>query len=241
MSLVCAREASVGQQKHEAVVITGATGNVGGALVERLLGKLPLALPGGDMKKLEPRVSAGKVALLSGVDVTDQASVAEGIARARRELGPIRALVHTVGAWAGGVEVAAQSLDDVTRMMNVNFLSAVHLVKAVLPDVLASEHGRIILFSSADALHGRAGASAYAASKAALLRYAEALADEVTPKGVGVRVIVPTTIDTPANRAAMPNGRFDDWVKLEEVASAIEFLLSPDSAGLRFALVPLGR
>lgn len=241
MSLVCAREASVGQQKHEAVVITGATGNVGGALVERLLGKLPLVLPGGDMKKLEPRVKSGRVALVSDVDVTHEASVAQGIARARSELGPVRALVHTVGAWAGGIDVAVQSLADVERMMNVNFLSAVHLVKAVLPDVLASEHGRIILFSSADALHGRAGASAYAASKAALLRYAEALADEVTPKGVGVRVIVPTTIDTPANRAAMPKGRFDDWVKLEEVASAIEFLLSPDSAGLRFALVPLGR
>jgi hypothetical protein len=54
-------------------------------------------------------------------------------------------------------------------------------------------------------------------------------------------VIVPTTIDTPANRAAMPNGRFNDWVKLEEVASVVEFLLAPESAGMRFALVPLGR
>jgi NAD(P)-dependent dehydrogenase (short-subunit alcohol dehydrogenase family) len=126
-------------------------------------------------------------------------------------------------------------------MMSVNFYSALHLVKAVLPDLLSAEHGRIILFASADALRGRAGASAYAASKAALLRYAEALAEEVTPKGVGVRVIVPTTIDTPANRAAMPNGRFADWVSLDQVASTVEFLLAPESAGLRFALVPLGR
>lgn len=231
----------MGQDKHDAVVITGATGNVGGALVRRLLGKAPLALPGGDMSRLADSVQGARVALLSGVDVNDETSVIDGIARARKELGAIRALVHTVGAWAGGTEVGAQSLGDVKRMLDVNFLSAVHLVKAVLPDVLASGQGRIILFSSADALHGRAGASAYAASKAALLRYAEALAEEVTPKGVGVRVIIPTTIDTPANRAAMPNGRFDDWVKLDEVASAVEFLLSPDSAGLRFALVPLGR
>jgi NAD(P)-dependent dehydrogenase (short-subunit alcohol dehydrogenase family) len=231
----------VGQQKHEAVVITGATGNVGGALVARLLGKMPLALPGGDMSRLAESTRGSRIALLSDVDVTNEASVADGMARARKELGPIRALVHTVGAWTGGTEVAAQSLSDVKRMMDVNFLSAVHLVKAVLPDVIESGQGRIILFSSADALHGRAGASAYAASKAALLRYAEALAEEVTPKGVGVRVIVPTTIDTPANRAAMPKGSFADWVKLDEVASAVEFLLGPESAGLRFALVPLGR
>jgi NAD(P)-dependent dehydrogenase (short-subunit alcohol dehydrogenase family) len=251
-SLARVREVRVGQDKHETVVITGATGNVGGALVQRLLGKVPLALPGQDMSRLAERVPVllargaalfddARVALLSNVDVNDEASVAAGMARARNELGPIRALVHTVGAWAGGTEAGAQSLDDVKRMLDVNFLSAVHLVKAVLPDLLAAEHGRIILFSSADALHGRAGASAYAASKAALLRYAEALAEEITPKGVGVRVIIPTTIDTPANRAAMPKGRFDDWVKLEEVASTVEFLLSPESAGMRFALVPLGR
>jgi NAD(P)-dependent dehydrogenase (short-subunit alcohol dehydrogenase family) len=230
----------VGQEKG-AVVITGATGNVGGALVQRLRGKLPLALPGRDMSRLEASVRGAPVALLSGVDINEQASVVQGMARARAELGPIRALVHTVGAWAGGIEVSAQSLDDVKRMMDVNFLSAVHMVQAVLSDVLAAEHGRIILFSSTDALRGRAGASAYAASKAALLRYAEALADEVTPKGVGVRVIVPSTIDTPANRAAMPDGHFDDWVKLDEVASAVEFLLSPESDGLRFAQIPLGR
>jgi NAD(P)-dependent dehydrogenase (short-subunit alcohol dehydrogenase family) len=236
-----AREASVGQQQHRTIVITGATGNVGGALVRRLLGKAPLALPGGDLSRLTESVRGREVALLPGVDVNDEASVLQGIARARSELGPVRALVHTVGAWTGGVEAGAQPATDVQRMLNVNFFSALHLVKAVLPDVIAAEHGRIILFSSADALRGRAGASAYAASKAALMRYAEALAEEVAPKGVGVHVIVPTTIDTPANRAALPNGKFADWVKLEEVASTVEFLLAPESAGLRFALVPLGR
>jgi NAD(P)-dependent dehydrogenase (short-subunit alcohol dehydrogenase family) len=231
----------VGQDKHDAVVITGATGNVGGALVRRLLGKTPLILPGGDMSRLADSVRGAQVALLSDVDVNDETSVARGIARGREQLGSVRALVHTVGAWAGGVEVGAQSVGDVQRMMSVNFYSAVHLVKAVLPDLLSAQHARIVVFSSADALHGRAGASAYAAAKAALMRYVEALAEEVTPKGVGVRVIVPTTIDTPANRAAMPNGRFADWVTLDQVASAVEFLLGPESSGLRFALVPLGR
>jgi NAD(P)-dependent dehydrogenase (short-subunit alcohol dehydrogenase family) len=175
------------------------------------------------------------------VDVNDEQSVLAGVEKARGLLGPVRALVHTVGAWTGGTDVAAQSLDGVRNMLAVNFLSAVHLVKAVLPDVLASQHGRIVLFASADALRGRAGSAAYAASKAALLRYAEALAEEVAPHGVGVRVILPTTIDTPSNRSAMPNAHFADWVSLEEVANVVEFALSPASSGLRFALLPLGR
>lgn len=231
----------MGQQRHRTIVITGATGYVGGALARRLLGKAPLALPGRDMSRLADSLRGREVTLLSGVDMNDEASVQQSIERAREELGPVRALVHTVGAWTGGVEAGAQAASDVQRMLDMNFFSALHLVKAVLPDVRAAEHGRIVLFSSADALRGRAGASAYAASKAALMRYAEALAEEVAPHGVGVHVIVPTTIDTAANRAAMPNGRFTDWVQLEEVASTVEFLLAPESAGMRFALVPLGR
>lgn len=232
----------MGQTDAQTVVITGATGNVGGALVQHLRGKLPLALLGPDLSKLALRMAdEARVALIGGVDVNDAQSVQAGVDKARAQLGPVRALVHTVGAWAGGTEVAAQGLDGVRDMLAVNFLSAVHLVKAVLPDVVNSEHGRIVLFGSADALRGRAGSAAYAASKAALLRFAEALSEEVAPRGVGVRVMLPTTIDTPSNRSAMPNGSFSDWVSLTEVANAVEFALSPASSGLRFAQILLGR
>jgi NAD(P)-dependent dehydrogenase (short-subunit alcohol dehydrogenase family) len=210
--------------------------------VRQLRGKAPLALLGGDLSRLTPVLAdEARAALVPGVDVNDEQSVLAGVAKARSLLGPVRGLVHTVGAWAGGTDAVAQSLDSVRSMLAINFLSAVHLVKAVLPDVLASQHGRIVLFASADALRGRAGSSAYAASKAALLRYAEALAEEVAPSGVGVRVILPTTIDTPANRSSMPNANFADWVSLDEVAQVVEFALSPASSGLRFAQLVLGR
>jgi NAD(P)-dependent dehydrogenase (short-subunit alcohol dehydrogenase family) len=150
-------------------------------------------------------------------------------------------VVHTVGGYADGADVKDQPLDTVRRMFELNVVAAVNVVKAALPDVLSSEHGRIVLFASADALKGRAGASAYAAAKAALLRFAESLAEEVTPHGVCVRVILPTTIDMPRNRAAMPNANFASWVTLDEVASSVEFLIDPASSGMRFALVPLGR
>lgn len=232
----------MGQADAQTVVITGATGHVGGALVQHLRGKLPLALLGGDLSKLVPVLKdESRVALIHDVDVNDAQSVQVGVDKARAQLGPVRALVHTVGAWRGGTDVATQGLDGVRDMLGVNFFSAVHLVKAVLPDVLSSQHGRIVLFGSADALRGRAGSAAYAASKAALLRWAEALADEVAPQGVGVRVILPTTIDTPTNRSALPDAKFSDWVGLTEVANAVEFALSPASSGLRFAQIPLGR
>ena len=230
------------QAHAQTVVITGATGHVGKALVGHLRGKAPLALLGQDLARLTPMLAdEARVALISDVDVNDEQSVLAGVERARRALGPLRALVHTVGTWAGGSEVEEQPLAGVRKLFDLNFFSAVHLVKAVLPDIKASGQGRIVLFGSADALRARAGSAAYAASKAALLRFAEALAEEVASAHVGVHVILPTTIDTPANRSAMPGAKVENWVSLEEVANAVEFALSPASSGLRFATLPLGR
>lgn len=225
----------------EAVIITGATGHVGAALVARLLPRMRLSLLGRDLTRLRTTLDSGaRVALISEVDLTDPDSVKAGVDKARALQGPARALVHTVGGYLGGSDVLAQDVDGFRHMLDVNFWSAVHLVKAVLPDVIAASHGRIVLFASGDALKARAGAAAYAASKAALLRFAEGLAEEVAPHGVGVRVIVPTTIDTEANRRAMPDAAFDRWVTLDEVANAVEFALSPASSGMRFGTLSLG-
>lgn len=229
------------QTDNKVVVITGARGQVGSALTRRLQSRMPLALLDRAQSERQGVEPMSKVATFGGVDLADESSVQKAVARVRAEFGAIRALVHTVGGYADGAKVHEQPLETVRRMLDLNYLSAVHVVKAVLPDVIAAGNGRIVLFASADALRGRAGASAYAAAKAALLRFAEALADEVAPHGVCVHVVVPTTIDSPNNRAAMPAARFADWVTPEEIASCVEFLLSSAASGLRFATLPMGR
>lgn len=221
-----------------AVVITGASGQVGSAIAQHLVGRAPLALIGHGATE---KASAGAEVAHFAADLGDESATERLAGDIRARFGRVRALVHTVGGWTGGVPVEKQPLATVRKMLDVNFISAVHVTKALLPDILAAGQGRIVFFASADALRARAGNAAYAASKAALLRFAEALSEEVASAGVCVRVLAPTTIDTKLNREAMPSARFADWVTLPEIVETVAFLLDPASSGVRFATIPMGR
>lgn len=223
-----------------AVIVTGAFGNMGKAIAEALAPSTPLALITHGAARPHALSADARVSVIEHVNLSDEASSRMAVERTRRELGPIAGLVHTVGAYANGFEVENAPLPKVRELLETNYLSALPIIQAALPELVASGGGRIVLFGSADALRARAGAVAYAAAKAALLRFAEGLAQEVGPRGVGVCVLVPTTIDTPQNRAAMPGARFQDWVAPADIASVVSFLLSPASRAIRFAALPLG-
>lgn len=227
------------EPKQEPIVITGARGNVGSVLVRRLINRYPLALLGRESGIPPGLQSSTPVAGIGAVDVLDEASVVRGVAAAREQLGPARALIHTVGAWRGGRDIETASLAEMRELFELNYWSAVHLIRALLPDLKASAHGRIILFGSVAAVRGSAQAAAYAASKAALLRFAEVLAEELVTSSVNVQVLLPSTIDTPQNRAAMPSASYTDWVTPDELASSVEFLLSPAASAIRFAALPM--
>jgi NAD(P)-dependent dehydrogenase (short-subunit alcohol dehydrogenase family) len=221
------------------VAITGASGAVGRAVAHALSQYETLAL----LDRAEPHHElppSARFASYAGVDLTDEVAVDAAFARVRSELGPMRALVHTAGGFAAG-QVGEQGAAALRQLFETNLITAANAVRAALPDLLAAEEGRIVLFGSAQSLRGRAGASAYAAAKGGLLRYAEALAEEVTGRGVSVVVLLPTTIDTPVNRAAMPDARVADWVTPDQIASTVAFLLGPAAAGIRFAAIPMGR
>lgn len=223
-----------------AVLITGAYGNVGKAIASALAPTTPLGLISSGPAHVLPLAEQAKVCLLEHVDLADEASTRSALERAQRELGPIAGLVHTVGSYADGLPSEHVPLAKVRALLEANYLSSLAIIQAALPALRAAGGARIVLFGSVDAFRARAGAASYAAAKAALVRFAEGLAHEVASSGVGVCVLIPTTLDTPSNRAAIPDARFEDWVRLDELASVVSFLLSPASRAIRFAALPLG-
>jgi NAD(P)-dependent dehydrogenase (short-subunit alcohol dehydrogenase family) len=223
-----------------AVIITGAFGNMGKALARALAPSTPVALVTHVAAPPHQLPPSAQVSVIEHVDMMDEASTRMAIERARREFGPISGLVHTVGGYADGMPVETQPLAKARELLETNYLASLAIIQAAIPELKAAGGGRIVLFGSVDALKARAGASAYAAAKAALVRFAEGLAQELAGSGIGVCVLIPTTIDTPTNRAAMPHANFADWVPMEDIVDVIGFLLSPASKAIRFATLPLG-
>jgi NAD(P)-dependent dehydrogenase (short-subunit alcohol dehydrogenase family) len=188
-----------------------------------------------EAKALEDELESPDRLILIETDVTDEASVGSTVS----ELGPVDALVHLVGAWKGGETVAEHSVETWVRMFNLNLLSAFLCCRSVLPSMLEKNWGRMVLVSSRTARQGRAGQAAYAIAKAGVAVLAETIAEETRGTGVTANVVAPSTLDTPANRKAMPNADHSAWVPPSDVAAAISFLTSEEAGQLRGAWLPV--
>ena len=178
---------------------------------------------------------------LSGeaVDVTDEAAVAKLVAAIRARHGRLDVLVNCVGGYAGGSklwEADAKSLDD---MLALNLRSGWVLARAVVPAMLAAGRGAIVNVASRAALVHGAGEGAYAASKAAALALFDSLAADLKGTGVRVNSVLPSLIDTEANRKAMPKSDFSKWPKPEEIARVILFLCGDDAKLVHGAAIPV--
>jgi NAD(P)-dependent dehydrogenase (short-subunit alcohol dehydrogenase family) len=177
--------------------------------------------------------------LLQVVDVSDPQSVAAMVAQARQRFGRIDVLVNLVGGFKAGKPVHELADEDLEAMFSINLRSMFLTCRAVVPVMLAQGGGRIVNFGSALALRAAAGTAPYAAAKAAVLRLTEAMAEELGPRGIRVNAVVPSTIDTEANRAAMPDADRSSWVKPEQLAQAILFLASDAAAGVNGVSLPV--
>jgi NAD(P)-dependent dehydrogenase (short-subunit alcohol dehydrogenase family) len=178
-----------------------------------------------------------RVAPLYGhrADVTNEQQVTTLLEKFAR----IDVLVNTVGAYAGGTPLWQTGLDVYERMMSQNVRSGFVLARAAVPLMLAQKSGLIVNISSRAAVDHAAGASAYAASKAAAVAMMDSLAADVMGKGVRVNTVLPSIIDTAANRAAMPDADFSKWPKPEEIAQVILFLASEEAKLIHGASVPV--
>ena len=148
-------------------------------------------------------------------------------------------LVHLVGAFAGGAPVAGT--DDATfeRMLDLNLRSAFHILRAVIPVMRASGSGRIVAIGSRAAVEPQPLIAAYSASKAALVSLMRSVAIENKDHGVTANVILPGTMDTPANRAADPAADFTKWIDPQEVANLALWLVSDGASQVTSAVIPV--
>ena len=224
------------------VVVTGGTGALGRALVQAFLAAGDWVVVPWIVERERDEVSQlwrtaleeGR-ALLVEADVADEAGAAE---LARRAAG-VEVLVNAVGGFGGGTQLADTPLELFDRMYRINVRSAVATTRALLPAMLKRRTGAIINVASQAAIDTPGGLSAYSASKAALIALTRTLQNELADAGVRVNAVVPTTIDTPANREAMPGADPSQWTPPERIAEVVLWLASDAGATVRGGLIPV--
>ena len=229
--------------EQRTILVTGGTGALGTAVTKRLLddGHQVAAtwVVKDEAAALQTSVGENDRLKIVEVDVTDEASIAAALDGIRNEMGAVDALVHLVGGWKGGEPVHDMSLESWDRMMALNLRSAMLCCRAVLPSMRERGHGRIVLVSARTARQGRAGQAAYAIAKSGVAVLAETIAEENRGLDVTANVVAPSTLDTAANRRAMPNSDPNLWVPPEDVAASSSFLVTPAAGQLRGAWLPV--
>ena len=223
------------------MLVTGSTGGLGPAVVAAFLddgwrvvatsrsGRPPQELVGAD------RLESVATDLFEPADVAEAVTVAA----ADRAGAPLRALVNLVGGYAAGGLVHETPVEQFERQLTLNLRPTYLVTQAVLPHLVEGGGGAVVCVSARAAVAPFRGAAGYASAKAAVLAFAQAVAVEYRAAGVRCNAILPSVIDTPANRAAQPGADTSRWVPPGQVAAVIRFLCSDDSAPTSGAAVPV--
>ena len=229
-------------EKLRTTIVTGGTGALGSRVVRAFLEAGDrVVVPWIVEREHEAIASVEKSALAAGqlsllrADVTQES----GAASVASAAGEPSVLVNGVGGFAGGAPLHRTDLETWERMWTMNVRSAVAMSRAALPSMLARRRGVILNVASRAAIDRPAGLAAYSASKASVLVLTEVLQREVASDGIRVNAIVPTTIDTPANRAAMPKADFSQWTPPDRIAAVLLWLASDAGATVRGGFIPV--
>jgi NAD(P)-dependent dehydrogenase (short-subunit alcohol dehydrogenase family) len=217
------------------LIVTGALGALGQVVAETALAR-GARVAGIDYASSQIPATPERIEI-GGVDLSDEAQAKRAIEAAAKHFGRLDALINIAGGFAFET-VGDGDVKTWQRMYALNVLTALNASRAALGHLAASNAGRIINVGAMGALQAGSGMGPYAASKAGVHRLTEALANEWKGK-VTANAVLPSIIDTQANRASMPNADFSKWVKPQELAEVILFLASDASSAITGALIPV--
>lgn len=220
------------------IIVTGGFGILGQAVAEAF------AAQGDKVARIDFAAAPASVVAgaldIGGVDLTDADATKTALEQVVAAQGGIDVLVNVAGGFVWET-LEGGSIDSWAKMQAMNLMSNATITKLALPHLIAADEARIINIGAGAALKAGMGMGAYAASKSGVHRLTEALAEELAGQGVTVNAILPSIIDTPTNRADMPDADFSQWVKPQAIAGVIFFLASPAAAPITGALIPVTR
>jgi NAD(P)-dependent dehydrogenase (short-subunit alcohol dehydrogenase family) len=221
---------------EQTAIVTGGTGGLGAAVTRAFLDDgWRVVVPWLAERELE-RVQEHERLALVQADLMDAGSAAKVVATAGDG---VRALVNLVGGFAQGGRVHETPVDDFEAQLRLNLRPTYLMSAAAVPALLAAGAGSIVCVSSRAALRPFSGAAGYITAKAAVLAFVDAMHAEYHDDGIRTNAVLPSTIDTPANRRSMPDADVSRWVKPEEIARVIRVLCSDDAAVTSGAHVPV--
>ncbi|MEU4643103.1 SDR family NAD(P)-dependent oxidoreductase [Micromonospora sp. NPDC023814] len=224
---------------ERSVLVTGGTGGLGGAVTAAFLDAgWRVVVPGRERPPATEPAAGAPVRLVA--DLTDPAGAERAVAAAADDpAAPLRAVVNLVGGYAGGGLVHETPVEEFDRMLTVNLRPTWLVTRAALPRLVAAGGGAVVCVSSRAAVAPFPGAAGYVTAKAAVLAFANAVAVEYRAAKVRCNTVLPSVIDTPANRAAQPTADHSRWVTPAEIAPVVRFLASDESAPTSGASIPV--
>lgn len=223
-------------QNTRVVMITGAAGNLGQAVADAF------AALGDQLVLVGRRVPAGEAdprRWWVAADLLDAEQTVAAHARAVQRFGRVDVLCHLAGGFRMGEAVHETSAANWDFLVGINERTLLNAARAVVPGMLERGHGKIVTVGAFSAQKGAAGMGAYIASKSGAIRLTEALSAEVRERGINVNCVLPTIIDTPENRAAMPDADPARWVAPAALAEVIVFLASDAARAVHGAALPV--
>ena len=222
------------------VLITGSSGAVGSRLLEFFMSRGATTI-GTYLNETNIDIARSKS---EGIDLIrcntmENAEVASLVSSITKKHGRIDILVNTVGGYIGGKSVVDLEEEEWYKMFGLNLLSAFLITKHVLPLMLQCDYGKIVHISSYTGISAQGLDSAYASSKAGLIRFVESVSKEVKDYNITVNCLLPSIIDTRSNRKMMRDANFKKWVKIDELVDILAFLSSDDSRAITGSAIPV--